>query len=198
MCLARFLLLLSVFVSLSSQFSTAFARRVEECGIERVIYSRGSVCAVEAYFEGASLACPGSQPVKTEVVCEENGFDLFTRKRCDAKQCPRGWYASLQSEFRLECTLPASLNSCQLPVFGVRLYTACIAENVYNDCSIRKTRTELDAFLANLETARPAMADLYVSNKALIAIVMSHDVLDHASPEIPRSFRSFSGSHALS
>jgi len=204
MRLARFSLLLGSFLALSSQLSPAFARRVEECKVERVDYLRGPSCAPEAYFEKRSGACGvelynqfttpscvGAGNYKP--TCAKWEYHFTGSHKClQPVPQPAGYhkeaytfavgdyddYYWVKNGRSFTCRAPAngveSYKSCRHPNHDVELFSACIPQPVWNDCAILKTRAELDAFIEQSDRSLPFYGALLLSNNALIAKLTSN------------------------
>jgi hypothetical protein len=183
---ARLILLIGAFLALASPLSPAFARRVEECKVERVDYLRGPSCAPEIFNVGTSMSCPGSIKADSypRCVCDRyNGICSPGVGTCaTAPACKAGYRQDAfnngngnpNGPFYVGCYRSEAPASCRLPAFGVELYSACIPQTVWNDCPILKTRAELDSFLEQMDRSLPSYGSLFLSNRALIAKLTSN------------------------
>jgi|GEM_PF-6351535 len=201
---ARFVPLLGAFLALSSPLSPAFARRVEECKVERVDYLRGPSCAPEVFFDKRSRACPVERYNQYTVAscvgagnykptCAKWEYNFTGLHKCLAPVAqPAGYhkesftfavgdyddYYWVKNGRSFTCRSPAngveSYKSCRHPDHGVELFSACIRQTVWNDCPILKTRAELDSYLEQMDRLLPSYGSLFLSNRALIAKLTSN------------------------
>lgn len=177
----------------------AFARRVEECGVERVNYVRGQSCPAELFFEAATSAC-GAATYKARSDKSCPGYvskDVVTLPESySPPPCPAGYRETKRTlvpgcpecnkprsdKFVVTCERPEFIPTCRLPAFGpetyktcrhrshgIELRTACIQTPVFLDCDVLMTRVELDSYLAQVVRTIPVTGPLLVSNEGLIA-----------------------------
>jgi hypothetical protein len=79
----RFMLIAVIVAALSAPTLPALARRVEECGVERVNFLRGPSCAPEVFAESRSAACgvQSFKEAKDKICAGKEGSDFFTQCR---------------------------------------------------------------------------------------------------------------------
>ncbi len=147
-----------------------------ECGVELYRESRSDYCPVELYKESANLICGKHQEGETCTrECIGNDWIGATSLKLSALRLGGGiGHCSKRCEPKL---VP---NTCRRPEFGVELRSNCRAPQhgvernascadplrpIFNECSA-KTRNEIDAFVATVETQIDISGALLLTHNA--------------------------------
>ncbi len=147
-----------------------------ECGAELYREARSDYCPVELYMQSANFICGKHQEGETCTrVCADPSFLGATFRTFSALRPGSGGHACHN-----ECTPNWAPDTCRKPEFGVELRANCRAPQhgvernascadplrpIFRECSA-KTRNEIDAFVAAVETQIDVSGALLLTHNA--------------------------------